>query len=75
MLQDPEDDGHGVGGVGGTDGDRSVQEADRKASSSEMRVRKVTKKNTLPLGGRVMGHARLYGEREGRRRRRPPRWS
>ena len=44
VLRDPEDDGHGVGRGEETDGDRSVQEADRKAGSSRMRTRGATTK-------------------------------
>ena len=51
------------GGGGNKDGDNRRQEANRKAGPSGMRTRRTTTKNTLPLGGRVEGHIRLYGER------------
>ena len=44
VLQDPEDDGNGVGEGGGTYGEQSIQEADRKAGSSGMRARGATTK-------------------------------
>ena len=65
VLRDPEDDGHGIGRGGGedTDGDRrrSGGRQEGRGQQGEGARGATTKKH--PLGGRVLGHIRLYGER------------
>ena len=63
VLRDPKDDRHGVGGRGG-----HGRGTERSCGRQEGWVQqdegaRGDHKNNLPLGGRVLGHVRLYGER------------
>ena len=64
VLQDPEDDRHGIGGGGGedTNGDRRREGGRKEGRVQQGEGARSDHENTLPLGGRVLGHVRLYGE-------------
>ena len=62
VLQDPEDDGHGIG-RGDMDRDRRRSGGPQEGRVHRGEGARSDHENTLPLGGRVLGHIRLYGER------------
>ena len=76
MLRDPDDDGQGIGRGGGGHGRGPETTGSRQEGRAQRDVdARNDHENTLPLGGRVVGHVRLYrerGEGGGGRERRAP---
>ena len=65
MLREPYDDGQGIG-RGGGGGHRQGPEtagSRQKGRAQQDAVAQNNHKNTFSLGGRVVGHVQLYGER------------